>query len=65
MLTFDNDSIQFTESLIDMVNQGEFKFHDTDFKIFMVLKHLDSETEHSKPLFYDEGVERYIELLYL
>ena len=68
LLTYGDDTMQYTESLVELNSTGPLRFHDTGFFMFGVLKNLDyhkslsnhTGTEHSNPIFLEENVERFI-----
>ena len=65
--------MQYTESLIEKEGRSEVDYHDTNFRVFMVLKnhkhhyysHDLSDLGDSLPIYLNEEVERYIDILYL
>ena len=61
LLTYGDDNMQYTESLVDLNSTGPIRFNETDFFVFGVLKNLDynrrignkTDEDHHSPVFLD------------
>ena len=74
LIAFESDNMQYTESLVDHISGNDgVQFKDTNFTVFGVLKNLNygrqildkNDEQHMQPIFFSEGVERYIQLLFV
>lgn len=74
LLTYANDSMSYTESLINLNQTDAINYSGTNFYFYGVLKNLyhkkrdviaEDEDHVNNPIFLDEGVERYIQILFI
>lgn len=73
MVYYGNDNMQYTESLLNLNETGAISYSDTEFQMFMVLRNLNygrrllnkTDADHMQPIFLDEDVERYIQILFI
>lgn len=73
LLTYDNDTLMYTESLIDLNKTDAISYNSTDFYFFGVLKNLNYKKkaknvpgdEAVNPIFLEENLDRYIQVLFI
>ena len=74
LVAYDDDKVQYNETLSDLNTTGQISYANTSFNMFMILKNINRQErkkgkkkndDQFHPIFIEEGVERYIQLLFV